>query len=47
MWMILQTKYYCLEEYYSWEEEKYVHLDQEHPEDGNWDHVEQLRSNDV
>ena len=23
------------------------HLDQEHMKDGNWDHVEQLRSNDV
>ena len=28
-------------------EEKYAHLDQEKLQDGNWDHVEQLRSNNV
>ena len=29
------------------EEDKYSHLDQEQLRDGKWDHVEQLRSNDV
>ena len=45
--MLLKIKGICLEEYSSWEEEKSAHLDQEQFQDGNWDHVEQLRSNDV
>ena len=36
-----------MEEYSSWEEEKYAHLDKKQLQDGNWVHVEQLRSNDV
>ena len=28
MLMLLQIKFLCLEEYSSWEEEKYAHLDQ-------------------
>ena len=38
-----------MEESSSWEEEKSAHLDKKHKqlEDGYWDHVEQLRSNDV
>ena len=47
--ILLQTKFWCLEELSSWEEEKYAQLDQEHKQlhDGNSDHVEQLRSTDV
>ena len=38
-----------MEEYSFWEEEKYAHLDQKHKQlqDEYYDHVEQLRSNDV
>ena len=45
--LLLQTKCWCLEEYSSWEEDKSTHLDQGQLQDGNWDHVEQLKSNDV
>ena len=37
----------CLEESSSWEEDKSAHLDQRQLRDGTWDHVEQLKSNDV
>ena len=38
-----------MEESSSWEEEKSAHLDKKHKQlqDGNWDHVKKLRSNDV
>ena len=45
--LLLQTKLWCLEEYSSWEEENISHLDQEQLLDGIWDHVEQVKSNDV
>ena len=47
MLMLLQIKFLCLEEYSSWEEDKSAHLDQGQLQDGNQDHVEQLKSNDV
>ena len=36
-----------MEESSSSEEDKSAHLDQGQLQDGNWDHVEQLKSNDV
>ena len=47
MLLLLQTKCRFLEESSSWEEDKSAHLDQGQLQDGNWDHVEQLKSNDV
>ena len=36
-----------MEEYSSWEEDKYSHADQGNLHDGDTDHVEHLISNDV
>ena len=46
--LLIQTKCWCLEEYSSWEKDKSSHLDKKNKQlqDGYWDHVEQLVSND-